>query len=394
LGYSWDVDAYDAQYHGTRLDILKLLFENGADIELVGPQVLELAIRGRDLQAVKLLLSLGVDMHRPGYSGFFPMHLAAKSGQLDILDCLFRAGGDVNGPPREKNHLTALHYAVKYQRYECVRFLLEAGAHVDQLQQYCGKTLLEACLSTRRYMGAFSNLPPRCAEMFKLLLSLGAAINGPDLRTHRRRGDSALTTLILRDSGEELIQIALDAGADINQRGSGKSARTPIQAAAEVGNLEVVRALLARGADINAPPAEELGWTALQAACSSEAPTMELVHFLLDHGADVHADAGYRGGVTALQGAAIQGHIKIALLLIKLGADVNAKPATRNGRMALDGAAKNGRLNMVKLLLNAGARSEVMGRSGYDRAIRLAERSGHWFMRRLFKEHLEGLTPW
>jgi hypothetical protein len=47
---------------------------------------------------------------------------------------------------------------------------------------------------------------------------------------------------------------------------------------------------------------------------------------------------------------------------------------------------------MVKLLLNAGAKSEAEGQSKYDRAIELAEENGHYYMRGLFKTHLETIV--
>lgn len=322
--------------------ILDFLFENGADIKLVGPEALSTAIQYRNLQAVELLIRHKVNLRQPDDHGFFPTQMAAKQGNLDFLKCIVRAGGDVNAPPRMKNHFTALHYAAKSGDLQCVRFLLGAEAEIDQLQECHGMTLLEACLYTRRYEAATSRLAPERVEVFGLLLDSGAAINGPNLRTRCRRWNSTLTWLVLRAAGEDLIRKALNAGADINQPGHGKWARTPIQAAAEVGNLDVVKELLMLGADINAPAADELGRTALQAACSSEAPTMELIRFLLNNGAEVNAVAGRDGGLTALQGAAIQGHHKIVLLLLEIGAEVNADPAIENGRMALDGAAEYG----------------------------------------------------
>jgi len=154
--------------------------------------------------------------------------------------------------------------------------------------------------------------------------------------------------------------------------------------------LNLIKDLLERGANVNAPAAAEWGRTALQAACNRAQPSLELIQFLLDNGAEVNADAGINGGLTALQGAAIQGHIKIVLLLINNGANVNAEPAIGEGRMALDGAAEHGRLDMVKLLLNAGAKSEEEGESGYDEAIELAEEHDYYFMRKVFEDHLKG----
>jgi ankyrin repeat protein len=371
-----------------KFDIVTFLFEAGADIEELGQEVLSGVIWIRNVQVVKLILRLGVDLRQPDASGRFPMQRAAQTGALNILKLVFEAGGDINAPPGGKEHYTALHYAAERGNLQCVRFLIEAGAQVNQLQHCRGMTLLEACASGNDS----TKFSSERSQIFRLLLNSGANANGPSIRTRCRQWNSALTALIARSAGDELIQALLNAGADINQSGCGKSARTAIQAAAEVGNLDVIKELLLRRANINAPAAMKMGRTALQAACSSEEPNLELIRLLLDHGAEVNADAGIYGGLTALQGAAIRGHIKIALLLIDHGAHVNAEPALSEGRMALDGAAEHGRLDMAKLLLNAGAKSEKEGNSGYDRAIELAEENGHFYMRGLFEDHLKEMA--
>jgi ankyrin repeat protein len=53
--------------------------------------------------------------------------------------------------------------------------------------------------------------------------------------------------------------------------------------------------------------------------------------------------------------------------------------------MALDGAAEHGRLDMVQLLLNFGAKSEVSGDTGFDNAIKLARKNGHFAVGKLLE---------
>ena len=144
-----------------------------------------------------------------------------------------------------------------------------------------------------------------------------------------------------------------------------------------------MKKLLELGANINAPPSECHGRTALQAASSGEEPSLELVGYLLKEGADVNSKAGIKGGLTALQGAAIRGHIKIASMLMEAGADVNALPAKIDGRTALDGAAEHGRLDMVQLLLNCGAKSYDSGDLKFGNAIKLARNNGHFAIAKL-----------
>lgn len=182
-----------------------------------------------------------------------------------------------------------------------------------------------------------------------------------------------------------MVQLALNAGADANRCGKGEGARTPIQAAAEVGDLKLVKQLVEKGAEINVRPSANYGRTALQAACSGDNPNLELVQYLLKEKAEVNAAAGIKRGLTALQGAAIRGHIKIALVLLEAGAEVNAEPAEIEGRMALDGAAEHGRLDMVKVLLNLSANSAISGDTGFDNAIKLARENGHFAVAKLLE---------
>jgi ankyrin repeat protein len=86
------------------------------------------------------------------------------------------------------------------------------------------------------------------------------------------------------------------------------------------GDLEKVKQLLERGADVNAKD-EILGETALMWASSNG--QKEVVEFLIEKGADVNAKT--RFGNTALMYASEKGHKEVVELLIKKGADINAR---------------------------------------------------------------------
>jgi ankyrin repeat protein len=366
----------------TNFETLSFLIEQGADVEAFGGEALCEAIFGRNFAAIKLLLKSGVNINDRvrGRDSRTPLQYTAYHGELKVVQYLVKAGADVNAPPSRVKGRTALHEAAASGYIEKVKFLLESGADVNsQPNRSHGQTVLEASLDGWR-----SKLSPMEAEIFELLLNEGAHINGPRRRRRCWQWNSALTMLIAKSAENRLIQLALTAGADVNQFGSGREARSPIQAAAEIGNLDILKQLLEKGAEINAPPGVDYGRTALQAACCNKNPNLELIRFLLGKGAEVNASAGINGGLTALQGAAIQGHIKIALMLLDAGAEVNADPAEIEGRTALDGAAEHGRLDMVQLLLNAGAKSEP-GETAFATAIELAENNGHFAVAELIR---------
>jgi ankyrin repeat protein len=169
-----------------------------------------------------------------------------------------------------------------------------------------------------------------------------------------------------------ITKILLDAGAHVNAPPYDNDGRTALQAAAGTASIELVKVLLEARADVNAPPAGNHGRTALQVA--TEKGNIDLTEILIEARADINAPPSPYSGVTALQAAAIGGYIRVAQLLLDAGADVNAAPASEHGRTALEGAAEHGRTDMLQLLINAGA---DMHGSVRTRAIELARRYGH-----------------
>ena len=124
-------------------------------------------------------------------------------------------------------------------------------------------------------------------------------------------------------------------------------ADVPLLDAVRAGDIEGVRALLAQGADPNAPASD--GSTALLwAAHREDLTTAEL---LLRAGA--RAGDANRYGATALLEAATSGHAPMLALLLDAGADANA--AMPEGETPLMRAARAGRTDAVTLLLSHGA---------------------------------------
>lgn len=79
------------------------------------------------------------------------------------------------------------------------------------------------------------------------------------------------------------------------------------------------------------------------------------MELLLDCGATVNAAPAWNYGYTALQAAASVGDLQCAKLLVSRGADLNAPACKRGGATALAIAATYRRLDMVRFLLEQGA---------------------------------------
>jgi hypothetical protein len=117
--------------------------------------------------------------------------------------------------------------------------------------------------------------------------------------------------------------------------------------AANIGNLNEINALLAKGADVNAKTND--GSTALMNA--SQEGHKDIIDALLSKGAD--ANAKMENGFTALILASRRGHKDIVDALLAKGADINAK--TKDGATALYMACYYGRDDIVALLKKHGA---------------------------------------
>ena len=158
-----------------------------------------------------------------------------------------------------------------------------------------------------------------------------------------REYDGSSATHYLRDSGT--VTFLAGAGVDIDARilHGGDSGRTALHMAANAGNVDVVRALLQHGAEIDVrDPAH---WTPLGRALHEN--QMVTAVFLIGSGAKV--DSLDRAGNTPLHWAAVQGNQKAVALLVSAGATVN--PLNSHGRTPLDVASSKS--TEIKALLKS-----------------------------------------
>lgn len=117
----------------------------------------------------------------------------------------------------------------------------------------------------------------------------------------------------------ETLRLLIERGADVNSKGPGGGGHSQLHIAIYQGKTAIVRLLLMNGADIHAED-EELG-SPLQAA--SYRGYKEIVTILIEKGADANAKGRTHGN--ALQGACCgTGDRETVRLLLKGGADVNA----------------------------------------------------------------------
>lgn len=139
--------------------------------------------------------------------------------------------------------------------------------------------------------------------------------------------------------------------------------------AGQMGNLRLMRLLLAANADITARDRD--GMTALDRAAWNG--HTEAVRMLLD--AKANAMNQDRDGMTALHRAARGQHVEVVKTLLKAKVDVRIED--HNGCTALHDAALGGNVEVVKLLLNANA--DATAKDKYGRTAKShAARIGTW----------------
>jgi len=222
-------------------------------------------------------------------------------------------------------------------------------------------------------------MAPRRLHLWAIAIGLaltGLAGRRAEAAPEQRAADKALLDAVAKGDHAS-VKALLARGADVNARDDGGATalmRAALYADADlmktllaggadvnaknraganalmwgVGDLAKVKLLLERGADVNAQAGS--GLTPLLIAANAEA-TAETVKLLLDRGADVNRATG--SGFTPLMAAVAGGDPEVITLLLDQRPDVKA--ATRVGWTALHGAASNRDVSALKRLLDLGA---------------------------------------
>jgi ankyrin repeat protein len=163
-------------------------------------------------------------------------------------------------------------------------------------------------------------------------------------------GHSALM-LAATVGDREIFELLLAAGADPYLRHSG-SGPTALDEAAGMGQSEIVEVWLQRGLDVRL--ADSVGNTPLMAAAAGH---VELVRRLLAAGADVHARTV--DGITAYSVARHERHDDVVAVLRQAGASSDPDDPLLAELVALDPAPDRALVQEVLLLL-----ADALGRPG------------------------------
>lgn len=318
--------------------------------------------------------------HSHGRSCDNVLRLAIQTADLETLSAAFDAGCNINSIHSARSTPSVI--AARTGNVDIVRAVLRAGAVINVDVQDSGKsTHLPATQHTSACPALEVGIAYKHVAVVRALLESGA-----DPNARGTRGESMLAVVLRSRSSSSsdrlnMIELLLQYGADINGRGAHG---TVLHHALIFGLSGLARYLLANGADVSVV-AGDFG-TTLQAAAYRSDP--EIVSQLIDSGLDVNERGGWFG--TALQAATHECRIEMIRLLISNGADVNlAVPigqtpssfitrelSIRSDRQqvpadvhpqasSLSLACYFGDLESVKLLLEAGAQVKI-GQEAYS----------------------------
>ncbi len=384
------------------LELVDRLIAAGANVNAandLGVTPLALASTNGNAAIVRHLLEAGADPDVASETGVTPLMQAARVGGVGAVQALLEFEADVNAHTGDRLQ-TALMWAAAQRHPEVVGVLLDHDADnhartrtrrevvmLDLGRRRTARTAAEDATEIER--GGITALlfaaQSGDVDSARLLLDAGSDVNdaGAD-------GNSALVAAAFSGQGA-VARLLLDAGADPHSAGGGYTA---MHAAVLRSDLDTIVALLAHGADINAPLTKgspirryTSHW-ALSSAWAGATPLMLASHYLegdimrllLRSGA---AKTALPNGTTPLLVAAgtyverrinrpldhsdtptvlgdifyersAEASLEAVGILLDAGADVNeANPA---GDTPMHAAAANGFTAVIELLADRGAK--------------------------------------
>ena len=228
----------------------------------------------------------------------------------------------------------------------------------------------------RRYKDAGKRLRSfaRYGDLASVLQLLPEGVYAFCAGSHPRLGAASPVRLLPRPLVKVIARFAhekIDINAADDRQGLSRGG-TALHQACEDGHVEVAKALIRNGADINAM--RYLDETVLMAACAArrgthgfQRPDLDTARLILESGADVNLGS-------PLFNAAFCNHVDVVRLLLEFRAEVDRR--NRWGTTPLIAAAKEGHDECVRVLLDAGAAVDASEETG-RRALYYACYEGH-----------------
>lgn len=387
-------------------DIARMLLTSGAQVDApdsIGKTPLLLIIpQAAQHDVYSLLLQYKANINQKDMYGDTVLHIATMGGaKVEILRLLVDSGASVN--ERNKQGVTPLAVAIEHNLADHVAFYAAAGSDINAednngntplTRALTGDiTLLQTLLTTKNVLSHDSagNTPLHIAIMHDAPLSFIKYIvdTNADVNARNKNGDSALYLTVqknrktvgelLLDHGASVfstntqnyspLRLALTNGGTVQDwlitsstlNATDGSGNTPLHYAAEWKLDDALKALIQKGAKVNAVNAN--GENAIFTAVHADSPST--INILVEAGTVVDAHnalARDHLGNTALHACVRWNAIKAAKTLISLGSDINAQ--NMSGKTPLSDACRSGKKDMALLLINNGANVNATDATG------------------------------
>jgi len=325
------------------------------------------AAHNGDLGAVQRLLGEGADPDQANRFGYTPLHEAAIVRNAEMLELMLDAGGDANATFGEGE--TVLMTAARAGDADSVRALLAHGALPDATENWHGQTaLMWAALENH-------------ADVVQLLVDAGAEVDRASTKhdwvkisysegnVPKTRDLGGLTALqfAARQGSLQAVEKLLDAGADASLT-EPQYHLTPLQLAIVNGHYTLAKRLIERGVGVDDGSlyllidTRNLGYYAQRPnppEKDGDVTSLDLVDALLERGANPNLP--YTKG-------AIDGDGKPRLPERTVAGEILVPP----GATPIDRAAAAGDLAVVEMLLAHGASAKVVTEDGTTPLMLLA----------------------
>lgn len=273
------------------------------------------------------------------------IYVIAYNGSAEAAEVILSTPG-INPMMEDANGWSPLTIAASFGHANVIKKLVEHGADMTAHTSIGWSPVMAAC--TYGSLGAV-----------KLLIG----VYGASMECRNPTGWSALRSACTYGH-PEIVKYLLARGADVTVRNT--MDRTCLHEAADEGHTEIVAALLDHGANI----ADTLlmGWGPLTLAVESR--HHETAALLLQRGADTEQRCT-NNQWTALCVAADMGDAEMIKILLNHGACISAKAV--GGWSALALAATNGHLEAVETLLEHGANPDIRTNTGWTPLMTAAD---------------------
>jgi ankyrin repeat protein len=369
--------------------IVRMLLNAGADPNLVngnyGKTALEAAINSRNMPTFRAVLEGGADPNALFDSYVNGFQCALWTGETAMAKILLEGGAEfedkafvesvnrydqapwffnrlLERSPDIDAHIgkegSALHVALREAADDAVWILLDKNPNINAVSENgtplalaAGKgkaniveELIKRGADSKRSVNWDSPLSQACysgnKDIVAMLINAGVDVNWG--------GGAAVNNACLKKDTEMIRFLVEEHGADLNLVPIKYPECTPIQHAANEGDLTMVKFLLDLGADINGPSGKY--GTTLHYALDSWKGTLEVVEFLLDNGAKLNDTIENQ---SLLEKASDPKFKRLVPQLIEAGANVGQKNS--NGDTALNLAWMANDQELVDILLANGA---------------------------------------